>query len=266
MHKLIVQNLCKSFANKQVLQDVSFRIETGQVIALLGSSGSGKSTLLRCINLLETPDAGSLQVDEDTLNFPMQSANKRHYQTIMHSLRKKVGMVFQQFHLWPHMTILDNLTAAPIHVLKREKSLVKKEALHTLTMLGVAEKAHNYPAQLSGGQQQRVAIARALVMNPEFILFDEPNSGLDPERSRAISFIIRALSAQGITQIVTTHDITFAQDVADAVLFLENGRILESVPVVNKQIMPKHPRFQEFLSLPPAPASSNPNAEKESAS
>jgi polar amino acid transport system ATP-binding protein len=167
------------------------------------------------------------------------------------SIRKKVGMVFQQFHLWPHLTVLQNLTEAPIHILKQSPENVKATAIEILTTLGIAEKAKHYPAQLSGGQQQRVAIARTFMMQPEFILFDEPNSGLDPEKSRAIAGIIRTLSTQGITQIISTHDIPFALEVADEILFLDNGQIIETAPVVNKHIFPQHPRFQAFLSLPP---------------
>ena len=169
-------------------------------------------------------------------------------------------MVFQQFHLWPHLSVLQNLTEAPTRVLKQDPAAAKAAAIAILTTLGLAEKANRYPPQLSGGQQQRVAIARTLIMQPEFILFDEPNSGLDPEKSRAIAGIIRSLSTKGITQLVSTHDIPFALDIADEVIFLDNGQIVETVPVINKQIAPKQPRFQAFLSLPPAQQSS----EKES--
>jgi ABC-type polar amino acid transport system ATPase subunit len=251
MHKLAVNQLHKSFSGKPVLQGVSFSVAIGKTMVLLGSSGSGKSTLLRCINLLETPDFGILQVNEEILDFPLTHEDKARYPAAVKSIRKKVGMVFQQFHLWPHLTVLQNLTEAPIHILKQSPENVKATAIEILTTLGIAEKAKHYPAQLSGGQQQRVAIARTFMMQPEFILFDEPNSGLDPEKSRAIAGIIRTLSTQGITQIISTHDIPFALEVADEILFLDNGQIIETAPVVNKHIFPQHPRFQAFLSLPP---------------
>lgn len=252
MHKLALNQLHKSFSGKPVLRGVSLSIPIGKTIVLLGSSGSGKSTLLRCINQLEIPDSGTLQVDEEILAFPLAHENKTHYSAAVRNIRKKVGMVFQQFHLWPHLTVLQNLTEAPIHVLKQAPQSVNAAAIEILTTLGIAEKAKHYPAQLSGGQQQRVAIARTLMMRPEFILFDEPNSGLDPEKSRAIAAIIRTLSTQGITQIISTHDIPFALEVADEILFLDEGQIIEAAPVTNKHIFPQHPRFQAFLSLPPA--------------
>lgn len=250
MHKLALNQLRKSFSNKPVLKGVSLSVAIGKTMVLLGSSGSGKSTLLRCINLLEVPDSGILQVDEETLSFPLAQEDKARYPIAVKNIRKKVGMVFQQFHLWPHLTVLQNLTEAPIHVLKQTSQSVNAAAIEILTTLGIVDKAKHYPAQLSGGQQQRVAIARTLMMQPEFILFDEPNSGLDPEKSRAIANIIRNLSAQGITQIISTHDIPFALEVADEVLFLDEGHIIEVASVVNKHIFPQHPRFQAFLSLP----------------
>ncbi|MEY3182895.1 MAG: Octopine permease ATP-binding protein [Pseudomonadota bacterium] len=253
MHKLAVNQLYKSFSGKPVLRGISLSVEIGKTMVLLGSSGSGKSTLLRCINLLETPDSGTLQVDKTSLHFPKTQENKSHYATAIKEIRKKVGMVFQQFHLWPHLTVLENVTQAPIHVLKQSPTKATVAATEVLTTLGIADKAQHYPAQLSGGQQQRVAIARTLMMEPEFILFDEPNSGLDPEKSRAIAGIIRSLANKGITQIISTHDIPFALEVADAILFLEEGQILEVATVVNKHIFPQHPRFQAFLSLPPTP-------------
>jgi ABC-type polar amino acid transport system ATPase subunit len=252
MHKLAVNQLYKSFSGKPVLKGISLSVAIGKTIVLLGSSGSGKSTLLRCINLLEVPDSGTLQVDEEMLHFPLKQEDKARYSTAVKNIRKKVGMVFQQFHLWPHLNVLKNLTEAPIHVLKQTPENVHAAAIDILTTLGIADKAKLYPEQLSGGQQQRVAIARTLMMQPEFILFDEPNSGLDPEKSRAIANIIRHLSTQGITQVISTHDIPFALEVADEVLFLDEGQIIEVAPVINKHIFPQHPRFQNFLSLPPA--------------
>src|SRR5690606_34126340 len=166
---------------KPVLKGISLSVAIGKTIVLLGSSGSGKSTLLRCINLLELPDSGTLQVDEETVHFPLTHQDKLRYAQAVKNIRKKVGMVFQQFHLWPHLNVLQNLSKAPIHVLKQTPAHVHAAAIDILTTLGIADKARLYPEQLSGGQQQRVAIARTLMMQPEFILFDEPNSGLDPE-------------------------------------------------------------------------------------
>lgn len=250
MHRLRLSHLTHSFSKKRVLHDISFQVGEGEVIALLGSSGSGKSTLLRCINLLETPDQGTLSVDEDTLSFPLSAADERRFPTVARKLRQKIGMVFQQFHLWPHMTVLANLTEAPIRVQRRNSTDVIDEARSLLAQFGLGDHESRYPRQLSGGQQQRVAIARALMMKPEFILWDEPNSGLDPERSRALAELIRAWSAKGITQIVATHDIVFTQDMADKVFFLEQGQLLEQAPVINQQIQPKHARFQAFLLSP----------------
>lgn len=250
MHRLSLNHLSHSFSGKRVLNDISFQVGEGEVVALLGSSGSGKSTLLRCINLLETPEAGVLKIDEDTLEFPLSPLQQRTYLKAVHQLRQKVGMVFQQFHLWPHMTVLDNLTEAPIRVFRQDPQTAKTEAQALLSDFGLEDKAQRYPSQLSGGQQQRVAIARALMMKPEFMLWDEPNSGLDPERSRGLALLIRKLSAQGISQIVATHDIVFTQEMADTVFFLEQGQLLEKTCVQNQQILAQNPRFQAFLMSP----------------
>ena len=261
MHRLRLENLTHSFSGKRVLNGISFQVGEGEVIALLGSSGSGKSTLLRCINLLETPEQGALSVDDLTLTFPLSPILESRYTQITRQLRQKIGMVFQQFHLWPHMTVLANLTEAPVRVLKRDLPSVTEEAQALLAQLGLSDKGQRFPLQLSGGQQQRVAIARALMMKPEFMLWDEPNSGLDPERSRALAELIRSWSSKGITQIVATHDIAFAQEMADKILFLDHGELLEQTSVINQQIRPQHPRFQAFLMAPQTSSSSHPTQE-----
>jgi len=246
MNMIVVQNLRKSFKHHNVLEDISFSVEKGQIIALLGSSGSGKSTLLRCINQLETPDEGSVIVDDITLTF---GAKAHHPADSIKKLRQKTGMVFQQFNLWLHMTVLQNLIQAPLFVLKQSKEHAIDTAMTLLAKVGLANKADSYPGQLSGGQQQRVAIARALMMNPQVMLFDEPTSSLDPEMSREVLGIISNLAQDGMTLLIATHEIGFARDVSSHVMFLEKGLILEyglSKELFNK---PATERFRQFLQV-----------------
>jgi len=246
MTMIAVHDLKKSFKQHCVLENISFNVAKGNIIALLGSSGSGKSTLLRCINQLETPDEGSVTVDDITLTF---GSNAHHPSESIKKLRQKTGMVFQQFNLWLHMTVLQNLIQAPISVLKQSREQATATATKLLAKVGLSNKADSYPAQLSGGQQQRVAIARALMMSPKVMLFDEPTSSLDPEMSREVLSIISNLAQDGMTLLIATHEIGFARDVSSHVMFLEKGHILEyglSKELFNK---PATERFRQFLQL-----------------
>ena len=248
MNMIVVQNLRKSFKHHNVLEDISFSVEKGHIIALLGSSGSGKSTLLRCINQLETPDEGSVIVDDITLTF---GAKAHHPADSIKKLRQKTGMVFQQFNLWLHMTVLQNLIQAPLFVLKQSKEHAIDTAMTLLAKVGLANKADSYPGQLSGGQQQRVAIARALMMNPQVMLFDEPTSSLDPEMSREVLGIINTLAQDGMTLLIATHEIGFARNVSSQVMFLEKGHILEYGASNLLFSNPATERFRQFLQLAP---------------
>ena len=243
MAKLVISELSKVFNGVPVLNGVSLTAETGQVLVLLGSSGSGKSTLLRCVNQLETPDAGRMQVDGLQFEFGGKPASRQD----LLALRSQVGMVFQQFNLWPHRTILQNLIEAPVKVLKQPKTQVVAEAQALLKTMGLADKADAYPMSLSGGQQQRAAIARALMMKPKLMLFDEPTSALDPENISEVLNTIQTLSQSGMTMLIATHEIGFAQKAATRVVFLEKGKILEAgtVECLSK---PKTERLQQFLN------------------
>lgn len=239
IHKLSIQNLQKSFAEHIVLKNISLSAKSGDVIALLGSSGSGKSTLLRCINLLEQADSGIIQINGITIE------NKKL--KIVNKLRTKIGMVFQQFNLWAHMNVLQNLIEAPIHVLKQPKAKAIEQAEKLLKKVGISHKQASYPGQLSGGEQQRVAIARALMMQPEIILFDEPTSALDPEMVVEVLNVMKSLAQEGMTMIIATHEIGFAREVASHAIFLEQGEIHEygaSGEVLNN---PETTRLKQFL-------------------
>lgn len=217
-----VKNLNKSYNGNQVLFDISFSCGIGDTLVLLGPSGAGKSSLLRMLNLLENPDSGELSISGETFNFAKKPTEKEGL-----VLRSKVGMVFQQYNLWPHLSVLENLVEAPIRVLNKNKEETKKEAMAQLTQLQLADKVQQWPLELSGGQQQRVAIARALMMKPEILLFDEPTAALDPEITNQVVSIIKGLSNTGITQIVVTHEVEFARKIASHVLYLENGHVVE---------------------------------------
>lgn len=246
MHKLQIQNLHKSFHDHPVLQGVSFTANKGDVVALMGCSGSGKSTLLRCINLLTVPDAGIIQIDHQVIHFnegkKTQLSNKEIAQ-----LRKKVGMVFQQFNLWAHMTVLENLIEAPIHVLKQNKEKTIEEAKLLLEKVGLSSKLNRYPAQLSGGQQQRAAIARSLMMRPEIMLFDEPTSALDPEMVGEVLNVMQQLATEGMTMLVATHELGFAKRVANQSIFLDAGKIVEQGETQTMFSHPTSSRFRRFL-------------------
>ncbi len=244
--KLLVQNLYKSFGEHPVLQGVSFQARPGDVIVLMGSSGSGKSTLLRCINLLTTPDKGMIQIDQQVMSFDLNQKHPLTQQEITH-LRKKVGMVFQQFNLWAHMTVLENLIEAPMTVLKVAKKEAIEQAKELLQKVGLSHKQDRFPGQLSGGQQQRAAIARALMMKPDMMLFDEPTSALDPEMVGEVLNVMRSLANEGMTMIVASHEMGFARQVASKAIFLDQGVIIEEGEAKAMFQEPKTARFQQFL-------------------
>lgn len=246
MNKLEIQNLHKSFQDHVVLQGVSFTANKGDVVALMGSSGSGKSTLLRCINLLTVPDDGIICIDNQTLKFGGNDKSELNSKLKI-ALRKKIGMVFQQFNLWAHMTVLENLIEAPIHVLHKNKADTIAEATILLEKVGLQDKAHRYPAQLSGGQQQRAAIARALMMKPEIMLFDEPTSALDPEMVGEVLNVMQQLATDGMTMLVATHELGFARRVANQSIFLDSGKIVEQGDTTTMFSHPQSNRFRRFL-------------------
>jgi ABC-type histidine transport system ATPase subunit len=245
MTKLAIHHLRKSFNQHVILEDVSFSAEKGQVIALMGSSGSGKSTLLRCINLLVVPDQGQIQIDQDIMSFGTDKALIPQKRVI--ALRKRIGMVFQQFNLWSHMTVLENLIEAPVHVLKQDKKSAIEEAKILLAKVGLSDRLYHYPSQLSGGQQQRAAIARALMMKPEIMLFDEPTSALDPEMVGEVLTVMQQLAQEGMTMVVSTHELNFARRVAHQAIFLDQGKIVEQGMTSEMFAHPKTERFQKFL-------------------
>jgi ABC-type polar amino acid transport system ATPase subunit len=234
-----LENIWKSFGKHEVLRGVSLDIAKGEVVAIIGPSGSGKSTLLRCINLLEVPTAGRVVIDGQEITARGVNITK---------VREKIGMVFQHFHLFPHMTVMDNLTYAPVQVKGMSKQQALKKAQELLARVGLADKADVYPATLSGGQKQRVAIARALAMEPDIMLFDEPTSALDPEMVKEVLEVIQSLAHTGMTMVIVTHEMGFARNVADRICFLENGCLLEVAPPEEFFTNPKTERAKAFLS------------------
>jgi len=245
-----VVELHKRFGPLEVLKGVSFDVHRGKVVSMIGASGSGKSTLLRCINHLETPTAGDVLIDGESLCYRASPDGKRKLRPLseINRMRRDLGIVFQQFNLWPHMTVVGNVIEAP----QRVRGLSRKEAMELgaacLARVHLAEKATQYPARLSGGQQQRVAIARALAMQPKVMLFDEPTSSLDPELTEEVLGVMRELAADGTTMIVVTHEMGFARDVSDRVMFLHNGLIEEEGPPQDIFGAPKSERLRQFIS------------------
>ena len=234
-----IQNLSKTFGDLKVLTDISTTISKGDVVCVIGPSGSGKSTFLRCLNLLEKPTAGHIYVEGADITDPRADIDQ---------LRRKMGMVFQQFNLFPHMTILENMTLAPIKLLKKSKEEADKEAMELLERVGLGEKADAYPAQLSGGQKQRVAIVRALAMHPDVMLFDEPTSALDPEMVGEVLNVMRQLAKEHMTMVVVTHEMGFAREVATRVMFMEGGNFVEENEPKEFFENPKNERLKAFLS------------------
>ncbi|MGL6510502.1 ATP-binding cassette domain-containing protein [Aeromonas hydrophila] len=235
----------KSWHKVPVLQQVCFRTAPGETLVLLGPSGAGKSSLLRMMNLLDTPDAGVLRIGESEFSFP-SSLSTAEFNRQTQALRRKVGMVFQQYNLWPHLTVMENLIEAPVKLLGMSKAAAMEKGGYLLAQLQLADKRDAWPARLSGGQQQRVAIARTLMMDPQVLLFDEPTAALDPEITKEVAEIIRNLGQTGITQVVVTHEVEFARKVASQVIYLEKGRIIEAGSAAIFQA-PQTSRFAEFL-------------------
>jgi polar amino acid transport system ATP-binding protein len=246
-----IRALHKSFGDLEVLKGIDFRVETGEVVCVIGPSGSGKSTLLRCINLLEQPTSGQVFVGGVDVTDPDVDID---------AVRRRIGMVFQQFNLFPHLTVTQNLTIAQRRVLGRGKEEAERVAAENLERVGLTPKADAYPSQLSGGQMQRVAIARSLAMGPELMLFDEPTSSLDPELVGDVLGVMRVLAQEGMTMMVVTHEMSFAREVADRVAFMDDGVILEQGPPDRVVGAPSHERTRAFLArlLDPAAAEVRP--------
>jgi polar amino acid transport system ATP-binding protein len=242
-------NVTKAFHGTEVLKGIDMDVRKGEVVCLLGPSGSGKTTFLRCINQLETIDGGRIWVDGDLMGFDDRGGTLHHLtDKQVAAQRRDIGMVFQRFNLFPHMTALQNVMEAPIQVKGGRKSHVKERALELLGSVGLADKCTSYPAQLSGGQQQRVAIARALAMEPKLMLFDEPTSALDPELVGEVLRVMRDLAKNGMTMIVVTHEMSFAREVADRVVFMDGGVVVEQGPPSEVIDNPEHQRTKTFLS------------------
>lgn len=234
-----VKNLKKSFNDIEVLKGINYEINKGEKIVIVGPSGSGKSTFLRCLNLLETPDSGEIWFEDQQINSKSCKVD---------NLRQKMGMVFQHFNLFPHLTVLDNITLAPIKLKLQSKEEAEENAMRLLKIIGLVEKAHEYPQMLSGGQKQRIAIVRALAMNPDVMLFDEPTSALDPEMVGEVLALMKKLADDGMTMVVVTHEMGFAREVATKVLFMDEGEIKEEATPDVFFSNPKNPRLKDFLS------------------
>jgi polar amino acid transport system ATP-binding protein len=246
---VVGQGLSKSFSALRVLQGVNLEVRAGQTLCVLGPSGSGKSTLLRCLNFLERPDEGAVFLRGERVGFTRTPAGQERPMTDreLARMRTRMGMVFQQFNLWPHLTVLGNLIESPVHVQRRPKDEVVAEAEALLDKIGLRDKRDAYPSRLSGGQKQRVAIARALAMKPEVLLFDEPTSSLDPELVGEVLAVMRNLAAEGQTMIVVTHELGFAREAADEVLFMDKGAVVETAPPDKFFGSPATARARQFL-------------------
>ncbi|MGN0902365.1 MAG: amino acid ABC transporter ATP-binding protein [Succinivibrio sp.] len=233
-----IEDLKKSYGSNEILKGIDLHVKKSEVVVVIGPSGSGKSTLLRCVNYLEVPTSGVISINGEAIT----------RKTNINRIRAEVGMVFQHFNLFPHMTVMDNITIAPINVRKKSKAEAEEKAMELLKRVGLAEKAKSYPDQLSGGQQQRVAIARALAMEPQVMLFDEPTSALDPEMVNEVLDVMKDLAQSGMTMMCVTHEMGFARQVADRVLFVDHGRILEDKSPEELFTNPEHERTKEFLA------------------
>ena len=234
-----VKNLTKSFGDHVVLKNITEQIEKGEKVVIVGPSGSGKSTFLRCLNLLETPTSGEIWFEGEMINAPKTNVNK---------LRQKMGMVFQHFNLFPHMTVMQNITLAPVKLKLQSKEEAEQNALRLLERIGLADKAEAYPSMISGGQKQRIAIVRALAMNPDVMLFDEPTSALDPEMVGEVLELMKELANDGMTMVVVTHEMGFAREVATRVMFMDEGIIMEQNSPGEFFANPQNPRLKDFLS------------------
>lgn len=235
---ITIKKLCKSFDSVEVLKDINLKIDKGQITVILGPSGSGKSTLLRCMNLLEVPTSGEVI---------FEGCNLVDKKTNIDSVRQKIGMVFQNFNLFPHKTIVENITLAPVKLKKMNKEEANKKAKYLLERVGLLDKKDSYPSQLSGGQKQRVAIARALALQPDMMLFDEPTSALDPEMVKEVLDVIKELAKDGMTMVIVTHEMGFAKEIADRVIFMDEGVILEDGSPEDVFINPSNKRAIEFF-------------------
>lgn len=233
-----IEKLSKSFGKHEVLKNISTTIDEGEVVAVIGPSGSGKSTFLRCLNLLEKPNGGTITIKDKEITKAKTNTLK---------VRENIGMVFQHFHLFPHKTVLENIMYAPVNVKKESKQAAQEKAEELLRKVGLFEKRNDYPNRLSGGQKQRVAIARALAMNPEIMLFDEPTSALDPEMVKEVLQVMKELVKTGMTMVIVTHEMGFAKEVADRVLFMDEGMIVEDGNPKEFFLSPKSKRAQDFL-------------------
>ena len=234
-----VENLEKSFGSLRALQGIDLEICKGDVLVIIGPSGSGKSTFLRCLNLLEVPTSGKIFFEGNDITAPKANINL---------YRQKMGMVFQQFHLFPHMTVLKNMTLAPMHLLKQSREEAEEKAMGLLKRVGLSDRANAYPSQLSGGQKQRIAIVRALCMNPDVMLFDEPTSALDPEMVGEVLEVMRELALEGMTMAVVTHEMGFAREVGTRILFMDEGHIVEEAEPKQFFDAPQNQRTKDFLS------------------
>ena len=246
---VIADRVVKSFGSHQVLRDISLTVDRGEVVCVIGPSGSGKSTFLRCINHLEKLDGGRIVVDGELIGYRQRGEKIYELRPKEAALqRKDIGMVFQRFNLFPHLTVLENIIEAPTQVKKQPKETASARALELLARVGLAEKAKAYPASLSGGQQQRVAIARALAMDPKLMLFDEPTSALDPELVGEVLDVMKQLAKDGMTMVVVTHEMGFAREVADSLVFMDAGVVVESGVPRDVLSNPQHERTKAFLS------------------
>ncbi|MFX3634497.1 MAG: amino acid ABC transporter ATP-binding protein [Candidatus Pristimantibacillus sp.] len=233
-----IEQLTKSFGKHNVLKGITTTIDQGEVVALIGPSGSGKSTLLRCLNMLETPSSGTITIDGTVLTDPKTDITK---------VRQRIGMVFQHFHLFPHMTVIDNIMFAPVKVKQIPPDEAREKAQSLLERVGLADKASSYPSRLSGGQKQRVAIARSLAMEPDMMLFDEPTSALDPEMVKEVLAVIHDLAHTGMTMLIVTHEMKFAREAADTIYFLDDGKLVEKAAPQQFFTQPQSARAVKFL-------------------
>lgn len=246
MSILSVKNLEKSFGKLQVLKDISLDVEDGEIISIIGSSGSGKSTLLRCLTRLETVNGGSVVIDGDTMVEMVDGKPVYAKESVLKQIRLKTGLVFQNFNLFPHYTVLRNITEAPVYVAGQKKEKANAEARKLLKKLGLEDKENAYPCQLSGGQSQRVSIARALALQPKILFFDEPTSALDPELTGEVLKVIKSLTDLDMTMIIVTHEMTFAKEISDRIIFMDQGVIVED-GTPEEVFHSDNPRTKEFL-------------------